>query len=63
MKQAIAFFAIVFTLSFGACSSHKSGTEKVNLTACSPCGSGGKIVLLQANSYEEGGRVVRLAPR
>jgi hypothetical protein len=59
MKQAIAFLALVLTLAFGACSS-KSGSTKARLTTCDPNDSG-KIVHLQANSYEPGGRVVRLA--
>jgi hypothetical protein len=59
MKQAIAFFAIVLTLTFGACSS-KTGMKKVYLATCAP-GDSGKLVQLQENSFEPGGRVVRLA--
>jgi hypothetical protein len=59
MKLTIAFFAIVLTLTLGACSS-KAGMKKVNLTTCNP-GDGGKVVHLQENSFEPGGRVVRLA--
>ena len=59
MKQAFAFFAIVLTLAFGACSS-KAGVKKVNLATCAP-GDSGKLVHLQENSFAPGGRVVRLA--
>ncbi len=59
MKQAIAFLAIVLTLTIGACSS-KSGHRPVNLATCAP-GDSGTRVHLQENSYEPGGRVVRLA--
>jgi hypothetical protein len=59
MKLTIAFLSIVLTLGFGACS-YKTGNRKVILTTCEP-GDAGKVVLLQENSYEPGGRVVRLA--
>lgn len=59
MKQAIALIAIVLTLATGACS-YKSGSKKVILTTCAP-GDAGKKVILQENSYQSGGRVVRLA--
>ncbi len=58
MKQAIAFIAIVLTVTFGACSS-KSGVTKAKLATCAP-GDSGKLVHLQANSFTPGGRVVRI---
>lgn len=59
MKLTIAFLSIVLTLGLGACS-HKAGSRKVNLATCEP-GDTGKRVHLQENSFEPGGRVVRLA--
>jgi len=63
MKLTTAFLAIVLTLSFGACSSYKTGTREVTLTSCCATGAPDKDVLLQENSFTPGGRVVRLAPR
>jgi hypothetical protein len=60
MKLTIAFLSIVLTLGLGACSSSKTGMKKVNLATCEP-GDAGKPVHLQENSFEPGGRVVRLA--
>lgn len=61
MKLTIAFFSIIVTLCFGACSSYKTGTKDVTLTACCATGAPDKEVTLQENSFTPGGRVVRLA--
>jgi len=58
MKQTIAFFSIILTLGFGACSTTPS--RKVTLTPCCATGEPDQVVILQ-DSFEPGGRVVRLA--
>jgi len=60
MKLTIAFLSIVLTLGFGACSTAKIATKEVNLVACCASNEPDKTVLLQ-DSFEPGGRVVRLA--
>lgn len=60
MKLAIAFLAIIVTLGFGACSTAKIPTREVTLVACCASNEPDKDVLLQ-DSFEPGGRVVRLA--
>lgn len=60
MKLTIAFFSVVLTLGFGACSTAKIATKEVTLTACCASNEPDKTVLLQ-DQFEPGGRVVRLA--
>jgi len=60
MKLTIAFLSIILTLGFGACSTSKMPTKEVTLTACCASNEPDKVVLLQ-DSFEPGGRVVRLA--
>jgi hypothetical protein len=60
MKLTVAFFSIILTVGFGACSTVP--TKKVTLVPCCTSGEAEKTVLLQ-DSWAEGGRVVRLAPR
>jgi hypothetical protein len=61
MKLTIAFLSIIVALSFGACSTAKKPTREVTLVACCASNEPDKDVLLQ-DSFEPGGRVVRLAP-
>ncbi len=58
MKQTIAVLSIILTLGFGACSTTPS--KKVTLTPCCATGEPDKAAILQ-DSFEPGGRVVRLA--
>ena len=60
MKLTVAFLSIILTLGFGACSTAKVATKQVTLVACCATGEPDKDVLLQ-DSFEPGGRVVRLA--
>lgn len=60
MKLTFAFLSIVLTLGFGACSTAKIATKEVTLQACCSSNEPDKVVLLQ-DSFEPGGRVVRLA--
>ncbi len=60
MKLTFAFLAILLTLGFGACSSYKTGEKPVILGTCVPPDEG-KVAILKENSFEPGGRVVRLA--
>jgi hypothetical protein len=62
MKLTVAFLSIILTVGFGACSTAKIATKEVILTPCCATGEPDKVVLLQ-DSFEPGGRVVRLAPR
>jgi hypothetical protein len=62
MKLTAAFLSIVFTVGFGACTSSKIASKEVTLVPCCADGGPEKTVILQ-DSFEEGGRVVRLAPR
>jgi hypothetical protein len=62
MKLTVAFFSIIFTVGFGACSSTKIPSKEVTLVPCCASNEAEKTVILQ-DSWEEGGRVVRLAPR
>jgi len=60
MKLTIAFFSIVLTLGFGACST-ASSTKQVTLTSCTP-GDAGKQVILETSPWAPGEHhVVRLA--
>lgn len=61
MKLTIAFVAVVLTLGLGACSTSKVPTREVTLQACCSSNEPDKTVLLQ-DSFEPGGRVVRLTP-
>jgi hypothetical protein len=59
MKLTIAFLSLVLSLGFGACSTSKTATRTVILKPCCATGEADKVVLLQ-DSFEPGGRVVRL---
>ena len=59
MKLTIAFLSIVLILGFGACSTAKVPTKEVTLVACCSSNEPDKDVYLQ-DSFEPGGRVVRL---
>ena len=61
MKLTITFSALVLALTLGACSTAKKPTREVTLVPCCATGDPEKVVLLQ-DSFEPGGRVVRLAP-
>ena len=61
MKLTIAFLSIILTLGFGACSTAKVATREVTLVACCASNEPDKVVDLQ-DSWEPGGRVVRLVP-
>ena len=60
MKLTIAFFSIVLTLSFGACSTASTGTKVATFTPCCMTGQPEKAVVLESNSFAPGGDVVRL---
>jgi hypothetical protein len=59
MKLTIAFFSIILTLGFGACSNVQVPTKEVNFIPCCATGEPAKVVLLQ-DSFVPGGTVVRL---
>ena len=59
MKLIIAFFAVLVTLGFGACSTDKQPTKVAIFTPCCMTGQPEKTVLHQ-DSWEPGGTVVRL---
>jgi hypothetical protein len=61
MKTTVALFSIVLTLGFGACSTAKVATKEVTLVACCSSNEPDKQGMLQ-DSFEPGGRVVRLVP-
>ncbi len=60
MKLTIAFFSIILTLGFGACSNVQGHcTKEVKFIPCCATGEPAKVVLLQ-DSFVPGGTVVRL---
>jgi hypothetical protein len=59
MKLTIAFFSIILTLGFGACSSVNAPTKEVGFTPCCATSQPEKVVLLE-DSFAPGGTVVRL---
>lgn len=59
MKLTIAFLSIILTLGLGACSTCKKPTKEAILVSCCATHAPDKVVLLQ-DSFEPGGRVVRL---
>jgi hypothetical protein len=59
MKLTIAFFSIILTLSFGACSSVTVPTKEVTFTPCCATHEPDKVVLLE-DPLAPGGTVVRL---
>lgn len=59
MNKTLTLLTIALTLTFAACSSH-SGCRKVEMGHCDSDAKGRKV-MLQQNSFADGGRVVRLA--
>jgi hypothetical protein len=59
MKLTVAFFAIIATLGFSACSSTKVEPKIVSFTPCCMTGQPARDVVLQ-DSWQPGGTVVRL---
>ena len=59
MNKTLSLLTVVLTLAFAACSSH-SGCRKVEMGKCDS-NAKGKHVMLQQNSFADGGHVVRLA--
>ena len=59
MKLTVAFFAVIVTLGFTACSSTQVASKEVTFIPCCMTDQPSKVVILQ-DSWQPGGTVVRL---